>query len=63
MQQGYAKHIHFLKNFSSDDSWNFDKFLNAKQKLIFMLLYKYMIFPFFLLTLVAFKLSETFFCQ
>ena len=37
-----------------DDSWSFDKSLNMIEKLIFTLLYKYMIFPLFWLILSSF---------
>ena len=48
-------------SFPNDDSWNFDKILNV----IFMLLYKYLIFPLFWLTLISYFsiLRGAFFCQ
>ena len=53
----------FYVTFQHDDSWNFDKILNVIKKLIFMLLYKYMIFPLFWMNFISFfsKLCKTFF--
>ena len=61
MQYIYSSNKFYL-NFRNDDPWNCDKIMNVK--LIFTLLYKYVIFPFICLTLISFnffKLCETFF--
>ena len=56
MQNIYSPNKFYL-TFRNDDPLNVDKIVNVIEKLIFTLLYKYVIFPLFCLTLINFFLN------
>ena len=64
MQNIYSPNKFYL-TFRNYDPWNVDKIVNVIEKLKSMLLYKYVIFTLFCLTLISFfsKLCGNFFVK